>query len=242
LLLFLAFVAGAIVALVYGITNRQIAPIAIGLAGIALVFLTFNFIRHVVRRRLQAQFGRGPAAGRYPQQRRRPIEAARPHPSHFGFFFLLLAAAAALYFGLPLYYTHLYTGSWSGTLIVGGAKEGVYMTLGVTVPSLLSHEPSGVAATFNTTTAQVCKPKGGKDSYQVAGTASNFDAATISMTFTTTTSKASFTLQGTFHNGMFTLTGTNETTSTSLTMARGTQSEFTTTCQGLTLGIQPVGT
>ncbi|HEY7125912.1 MAG TPA: zinc ribbon domain-containing protein [Ktedonobacterales bacterium] len=236
LFLFVAFVAGVIGALVYGITNRQIVYIAIGLAGIALVFLTFNFIWHVVRRHFQAQFGGGPTAQRYPQQRRRPVEAARPHPSHFGFFFLLLAAAAGLYFGLPFYYTHLYTGSWSGTLTVGGAQEGVYMTLGVTVPSLLSHEPNGVAATFNTTTAQACKAKGGQDSYQVTGTASNFDAATISMTFTNPTSKASFTLEGSFKNQIFTLAGDSGTTPVTLTMQRGTQSDFTTTCQGLGLG------
>jgi hypothetical protein len=238
LLLFVAFVAGIVGALVYGIINRQVVYIAIGLAGIALVFLTFNFIWHVVRRHFQAQFGRGPALQqqRYPERRRRPVEAARPHPSHFGFFFLLLAIAAGLYFGLPLYYTHLYTGNWSGVLTINGARQGVYMTLGVTVPSILSHEPNGVAATFNTTTAQVCKPKGGQGSYEVTGTASNFDAATISMTFTNPTDKTSFTLEGSFKNQIFTLSGTAGTAPATLTMQRGTESDFTTTCQGLGLG------
>lgn len=237
LLLFVLFLAGIVGALVYGIANRHVGFIAIGIAGVALVFLTFNFIWHVVRRHFQAQFGGGSVAQqRYPERRRRPVEAARPHPSHFGFFFLLLAIAAGLYFGLPLYYMHLYNGSWSGVLTINGARQGIYMTLGVTVPSILSHEPNGVAATFNPTTAQVCKPKGGQDSYQVTGTASNFDAATISLTFTNPSSKASFTLQGSFKNQIFTLAGTAGSAPATLTMQHGTQSDFTATCKGLGLG------
>jgi hypothetical protein len=239
LFLFVAFVVGIIGALVYGITQRQVVYIAIGLAGVALVFLTFNFIWHVVRRRFQGQFGRGPTVPpqqRYQDRRRLRAEAGRPHPSHFGFFFLLVAIAAGLYFGLPAYYTHLYNGTWSGVLTINGARQGVYMTLGVTVPSILSHEPNGVAATFNSTTAQVCKPKGGQGSYQVSGTASNFDAATISLTFTNPADKTSFTLEGSFKNQIFTLSGTASNAPATLTMQRGTESDFTATCQSLGVG------
>lgn len=243
LVLFLVVVGLLIASLIYGITSHHLTFFAIGVAGLFVILLVVVAIEHIIRRLYQRVKGGverlehpGYAGSRYRSEsyRRRQQQGFRP----IRFLFTLVFLAAAALGGLFLYDNYTFTGDWTGTLATGTTQQGILADLQI---SLSFHKPANFSVsnigafdfetiTFKPTTAQVCNKGGGQASiYQLTGTASRLDASQVAMTLTN--SSGSLQLQGTYQDGKFTLSGSSGGKPVTLTLQKGSQSDFTTTCQ-----------
>ena len=234
---FLVVVALLVGALIYGILNHQLVFFAIGLGGLVLIFLVGAAVEHWVRRLIRRFRYTGsnlgvidrPYGGAGYQRGARPYRQQQPRFSLIRFLFTLALLAAAIYGGLFLYYTQTFAGNWSGVLSVNGVQQGILANLQV---SLSVHRPGNFSTAdlgsidvtqvdFKPTTAQVCKSSQG---YQLSGTASRLDAASVAMTLSN--SSGSLQLHGSYKAGTLTLSGTNaQGKPVTLTLQKGTEQQ-----------------
>lgn len=244
LVVFLLVVGLLIASLIYGITSHHLVFFAIGAAGLFLIILVVVAIEHIIRRLYRRVRGGvnalehpGYAGSRYQADSRRYRRQQGFRPIRFLFTLVFLAAAALG--GLFLYDNYTFNGNWSGTLTTGTAQQGLLADLQI---SLSFHKPLSFSfsdlggldfetITFKPTTAQACNKGGNQTSYQLSGTASRLDASQVAMTLTN--SDGSVQLQGSYHDGKFSLSGTSGGKPITLTLQKGSQQDFTTTCQQL---------
>lgn len=246
LVLFLVVVGLLIASLIYGITSHHLVFFAIGVAGLFVILLVVVAIEHIIRRlyrrvkggveRLEHPGYAG--AGYRSASYRRQQQGFRP----FRFLFTLIFLAALALGGLFLYDNYTFNGDWYGTLTTGTTQQGMLADLQM---SLSFHKPANFSLsdigafdfetiTFKPTTAQVCNKGGSQASrLQLTGTASRLDASRVAMTLTPS-GGGSLQLQGSYKDGTFTLSGTSGGKPVTLTLQKGSQSDFTTTCQQLT--------
>ncbi len=237
----LAVVALLIGLLTYGLVSHQWGFFAVGLVGLALLFIIGSAIEHRVRRLyrrfrgtvgvVDSAFDLTPDSG----SSSRPYQ--QPSFSLFRFLFLLVFMAGLTYGGLYLYYTQQFVGEWSGVLKIGTTQQGILTTLQIALPlHSPTHpsfsDPASLAVTqveFKQTAAQACK--GSPKSYQLSGSASRLDASDVTMTLTV--GKDAVLLHGTYDTARFTLTGKNaQGQPVTLTLAKGSnQVDYIAACK-----------